>query len=42
MRLDHAVLTMVARDDLADGGMAHVAACVEAIRGRRPETRSRR
>ncbi len=39
MRLDHAVLTMVARDDLADGGMAHVAACVEAIRGRRPETR---
>mgnify|MGYP005814014463 CR=1 FL=1 len=39
MGLDHAVLTMVARDDLADGGMAHVAACVEAIRGRRPSTR---
>lgn len=36
MGLDHAVLTMVARDDLADGGMAHVAACVEAIRLRRP------
>ncbi len=36
MQLDHAVLTMVARDDLADGGMAHVAACVEAIRQRRP------
>ena len=36
MHLDHAVLTMVARDDLADGGMAHVAACVEAIRERRP------
>ena len=36
MGLDHAVLTMVARDDLADGGMAHVAACVEAIRDRRP------
>ena len=35
MGLDHAVLTMVARDDLADGGMAHVAACVEAIRQRR-------
>ena len=35
MALDHAVLTMVARDDLADGGMAHVAACVEAIRERR-------
>jgi lipoic acid synthetase len=39
MGLDHAVLTMVARDDLADGGMAHVAACVEAIRERRPATR---
>jgi lipoic acid synthetase len=39
MGLDHAVLTMVARDDLADGGMAHVAACVEAIRARRPGTR---
>ena len=39
MELDHAVLTMVARDDLADGGMAHVAACVEAIRDRRPATR---
>lgn len=39
MELDHAVLTMVARDDLADGGMAHVAACVEAIRLRRPQSR---
>jgi lipoic acid synthetase len=39
MALDHAVLTMVARDDLADGGMAHVAACVEAIRLRRPAAR---
>ncbi|HRE03649.1 MAG TPA: lipoyl synthase, partial [Ilumatobacteraceae bacterium] len=39
MQLDHAVLTMVARDDLADGGMAHVAACVRAIRDRRPGTR---
>lgn len=38
LALDHAVLTMVARDDLADGGMAHVAACVEAIRDRRPQT----
>jgi lipoic acid synthetase len=37
--LDHAVLTMVARDDLPDGGMAHVAACVEAIRLRRPAAR---
>lgn len=39
MALDHAVLTMVARDDLPDGGMAHVADCVEAIRRRRPGTR---
>ncbi len=39
MGLEHAVLTMVARDDLPDGGMAFVAACVEAIRRRRPQTR---
>ena len=39
MGLAHAVLTMVARDDLADGGMAHVAACVTAIRDRCPGTR---
>jgi len=39
MDLDHAVLTMVARDDLVDGGMAHVAACVDAIRVARPGTR---
>ena len=39
MGLDHTVLTMVARDDLDDGGMAHVAACVDAIRLRRPSTR---
>jgi lipoic acid synthetase len=39
MGLAHAVLTMVARDDLADGGMAHVARCVEAIRERCPGTR---
>ena len=30
--LRFAVLTMVARDDLPDGGMTHVAACVHAIR----------
>lgn len=34
MGLAHVVLTMVARDDLDDGGMAHVARCVEAIRAR--------
>ena len=39
MDLAHAVLTMVARDDLSDGGMAHVAACVRAIRRQRPGTR---
>ena len=39
MGLEHAVLTMVARDDLPDGGMAHVAACVSAIRERCPGTR---
>jgi lipoic acid synthetase len=39
MRLDHAVLTMVARDDLADGGMAHIAACVDEIRRHTPGTR---
>ena len=38
MGLEHAVLTMVARDDLADGGFAHVAACVRAIREARPTT----
>jgi lipoyl synthase len=32
MGLDYAVLTMVARDDLADGGMQHVAQCVQSIR----------
>ena len=36
--LRHAVLTMVARDDLPDGGMAHVAGCVRAIRERCPQT----
>ena len=39
MGLDYAVVTMVARDDLADGGAGHVAATVSAIRDRRPGTR---
>jgi lipoyl synthase len=39
MGLDHVVLTMVARDDLSDGGMAHVAACIDAIRIARPSAR---
>ena len=39
MGLEHAVLTMVARDDLPDGGMAHVARCVETIRATSPRAR---
>ena len=39
MGLEHVVITMVARDDLADGGMAHMAAVVRAIRERRPGSR---
>ncbi len=38
MQLEHAVLTMVARDDLADGGMSHVAQCVREIRRLSPNT----
>ncbi len=37
--LSHAVVTMVTRDDLPDGGAAHVAAVVAAIRGSSPEAR---
>jgi lipoic acid synthetase len=36
MGLAHVVITMVARDDLADGGAEHVCATVAAVRGRRP------
>lgn len=36
--IEFAVLTMVARDDLADGGARIVAETVEAIRARRPAT----
>lgn len=38
MKLRHAVLTSVDRDDLPDGGAAHFAACIQAIRGRSPST----
>ena len=34
--ITHAVVTMVARDDLPDGGAAHLAATVAAIRDRAP------
>lgn len=36
MGLSHVVVTMVTRDDLADGGAGHVVATVEALRGRLP------
>jgi lipoic acid synthetase len=38
MRLSHAVVTCVARDDLADGGAGAIAATVEAVRRRSPGT----
>ena len=38
MGLKYVVLTSVDRDDLADGGAAHYAACVRAIKARNPET----
>jgi lipoyl synthase len=38
MNLRFAVITMVARDDLPDGGAAHVAATIQAIRDRNPGT----
>ena len=39
MGLAHAVLTMVARDDLEDEGMGHVAECVRAVREVQPNVR---
>ena len=39
MGLDHVVVTMVARDDLDDGGAGAVAATVAAVRGRLPHAR---
>ncbi len=38
MGLKYVVLTSVDRDDLADGGAAHYAACIRAIHARMPET----
>lgn len=38
MRLKYVVLTSVNRDDLADGGAAHFAACVREIKALNPET----
>lgn len=39
MSLEYAVITMVARDDLDDGGAGQVAATIAAIRDRRPGVR---
>ncbi|MCU1490358.1 MAG: lipoic acid synthetase [Acidimicrobiaceae bacterium] len=39
MGLAHAVVTAVARDDLADGGAAAFAETIDAVRRRSPETR---
>jgi lipoic acid synthetase len=36
--LRHVVVTSVDRDDLADGGAAHFAACIEAMRAAAPHT----
>jgi lipoyl synthase len=38
MKLRYVVLTSVDRDDLPDGGAAHYAACVRAIKHRNPRT----
>jgi lipoyl synthase len=38
MQLGYVVLTSVDRDDLPDGGAAHYAACVRAIKGLSPRT----
>lgn len=38
MKLGYVVLTSVDRDDLPDGGAAHYAACVRAIKARNPQT----
>ncbi len=38
MDLNYVVLTSVDRDDLADGGAAHYAACIRAIKSARPQT----
>jgi lipoyl synthase len=38
MKLSYVVLTSVDRDDLSDGGAAHYAACVRAIKQRNPHT----
>jgi lipoic acid synthetase len=36
--LEHVVITMVARDDLADQGAAHIAEIIQAIRAKKPSS----
>ena len=36
--LRHVVITSVTRDDLPDGGAGHFARCIEAVRGRLPQS----
>ena len=38
MALRHVVITSVDRDDLRDGGAAHFAACIGAVREHAPQT----
>ena len=37
MKLDYAVITVVNRDDLPDGGASHYRACLDAVHARRPD-----
>lgn len=39
MRLEHAVITSVNRDELPDGGATHIARTIEAVRQRNPQTK---
>jgi len=39
LRLNYVVITSVDRDDLRDGGAAHFAACIRAVREQSPRTR---
>ena len=39
LQLSYVVITSVDRDDLRDGGAAHFAACIRAVRERSPRTR---
>jgi len=38
LNIDYAVITVVNRDDLSDGGALHYRACLDAVHARSPET----